>query len=78
MSTSRGLACFLPETSGKRRALQRDDGQNAMTRDGKFVLLYAIVVVLVTLLYVTYEDLGMLGHARATPTAEQSDTDDDE
>ncbi len=34
------------------------------------------LVAAITLAYVSYEDIGLLGHAKATPAA-QSDADDD-
>ncbi len=47
-----------------------------MSKDAKLVLIYSIVVAAITLAYVSYEDIGLLGHAKATPAA-QSDADDD-
>jgi hypothetical protein len=48
-----------------------------MSKDGKLVLIYALIVAAMTLLYVTYEDIGLMNHARATPAAAQVDGDDD-
>jgi len=48
-----------------------------MSRDGKFVLIYSIIVAVMTLLYVGYEDLNFLNHAKATPAAMQVEADDE-
>ena len=49
-----------------------------MAKDTKLVLLYSIIVAAMTLLYVGYEDFGLLNHAKARPTAAaQVDADDE-
>jgi hypothetical protein len=48
-----------------------------MRTDSKWVLVYSIVVAVLTLLYVGYEDLGFMNHAAANPAAAQVDADDE-
>jgi len=48
-----------------------------MSKDGKLVVIYAVIIAAVTLLYVTYEDIGLMNHAKATPAVAQVDSDDD-
>jgi hypothetical protein len=48
-----------------------------MSNDGKLVFIYAVIVAAMTLLYVGYEDIGLMNHARATPAAAQVDADDE-
>lgn len=48
-----------------------------MSKDGKLVVIYALIVAAITLLYVTYEDIGLMNRAKATPAAAQVDSDDD-
>lgn len=45
--------------------------------DSKWVLVYSIVVAVLTLLYVGYEDLGFMNGAAANPAAAQVDADDE-
>jgi len=37
-----------------------------MSNDGKLVFIYAVIVAAMTLLYVGYEDIGLMNHARAS------------
>jgi cell division protein FtsL len=48
-----------------------------MTRDAKLVLVYAIIVAAMTTAYATYQDLGLVNHAKATPAAAQVEADDE-
>ena len=49
----------------------------AMRTESRLVLFYAIVVAVLTLLYVGYEDLGIMKHATANPAAAQVEGDDE-
>ena len=49
----------------------------AMRTDSKWVLVYSIVVAVLTLLYVGYEDLGFMNGAAANPAAAQVGADDE-
>jgi hypothetical protein len=48
-----------------------------MRTDSKWVVVYSIVVAVLTLLYVGYEDLGFMNGAAANPAAAQVDADDE-
>lgn len=48
-----------------------------MSKDGKLVVIYALIVAAMTLFYVTSEDIGLTNHAKATPAAAQVDSDVD-
>jgi hypothetical protein len=48
-----------------------------MRTESKLVLFYTIVVAVLTLLYVEYEDLGFLKHATANPATAQVEADDE-
>jgi hypothetical protein len=48
-----------------------------MTRDVKLVLIYAIIVAGMTIGYATYQDLGLMNHAKATPAPPQVKADDE-
>ena len=48
-----------------------------MTKDTLLMLVYAFFVAAVTLFYVAYEDLGLLGHAKATQVSTQAEADDE-
>jgi hypothetical protein len=48
-----------------------------MTKDTLMMLVYAFFVATVTLFYVGYEDLGLLGHAKATQASTQAEADDE-
>ena len=48
-----------------------------MSKDAKLVLIYSIIVVAMTLAYVSYEDIGLLNHAKATTAATPSEADDE-
>jgi hypothetical protein len=48
-----------------------------MSRDSKLVFIYAVIVAAMTLLYVRYEDIGLINHAKATPAAAQVAADDE-
>ncbi len=48
-----------------------------MSKDGKLVFIYAVIVTAMTLLYIGYEDIGLMNHAKATPAATQVEADDE-
>jgi hypothetical protein len=48
-----------------------------MRKDSKLALTYAVVVAVITLLYVGYENLGITNHAAANATGAQVEADDE-
>jgi hypothetical protein len=48
-----------------------------MRRDSKLAVTYAVVVAIMTLLYVGYENLGFTNHAAANAAGAQVDADDE-
>ena len=48
-----------------------------MANDGKLALFYVLIVAAMTLLYVSYEDIGQSEHSKAAITAPQADNDDE-
>jgi hypothetical protein len=55
----------------------RGQMKKVMRTDSKWVLVYSIVVAVLTLLYVGYEDLGFMNGAAANPATAQVDADDE-
>jgi len=48
-----------------------------MRKDSKLALTYAVVVAIMTLLYVGYENLGLTNHAGANAAGTQVEADDE-
>ena len=56
---------------------KRGQMEKVRRTDSKWVLVYSIVVAVLTLLYVGYEDLGFMNGVAANTAAAQADADDE-
>jgi len=61
----------------ERMGEKRGQMEKVRRTDSKWVLVYSIVVAVLTLLYVGYEDLGFMNGAAANTAAAQADADDE-